>query len=557
MHKEIKTGLLNSLNLRKAVAILLSVLMLCLVSACESVGTEPNNQMISSKPGSTGDNKDDSNDEGDSTSSGNLNDKLNGEISVEEQSLTNEKNSKKYVRRDELIINNNTGTPIKSVIDSQIKSRRNEILNSGNTEDYYKITGKKIYVSENGDDENDGLTPKTAVKNIFAAELLSPGPGDAILFERGSEFRISEPINAIPGVTYGSYGEGEKPAIYASPKNYAIKTFWAPTRKKNVWVANYGYDDPGCIVFNWGEDAGIRKANGLEQLIANGQFYHNKLDSLLYLYCDKGNPGEVYDDIEICANLAIFYIDAGFSDITIDNLALKYSAAGAVWGWFYPKGLTVTNCEMAWIGGNASSGQIRAGNAVQIWDGATNCKVDNNWIYQVFDTAISWQGDNGHDYKNISFSGNLIEYCAVGIEIWDHNKQNKDCKIENFVCNDNIISAIGYGWGNRKNDAGFRGIEGIISGSASNLGHFDMTMKNNVFDCSYSKFIHFKNSGFDGVKRKANISGNTYYQRYTDYSSTLTDFEFQGQAVRITSQKIFEDAVRQFDSSPKKIEFLG
>ena len=186
MHKEIKTGLLNSLNLRKAVAILLSVLMLCLVSACESVGTEPNNQIISSKPGSTGDNKDDSNDEGDSTSSGNLNDKLNGEISVEEQSLTNEKNSKKYVRRDELIINNNTGTPIKSVIDSQIKSRRNEILNSGNTEDYYKITGKKIYVSENGDDENDGLTPKTAVKNIFAAELLSPGPGDAILFERGT-----------------------------------------------------------------------------------------------------------------------------------------------------------------------------------------------------------------------------------------------------------------------------------------------------------------------------------------------------------------------------------
>ena len=555
MPKDKKTLLLNPFKFKKVIAMLLCIMLLVLTTACNSVNTESTNTDSSSSDNASSD-KTSSDSSISSENSLVVNNKFNGEIFVEEQSLSNEKESTKYIRRDELIINKNTGTPIKSMVDSEIKKRRKEILNTGNTEEYYKIKGKKIYVSENGDDKNDGLTPKTAVKNIFTAELLNPGPGDAILFERGSEFRITEPINAIPGVIYGSYGKGEKPAIYASPKNYAIKTLWTPTKKKNVWVANYGYDDPGCIVFNWGEDAGIRKANGLEQLESNGQFYHNKLNSLLYLYCDKGNPGEVYDDIEICANIAIFYIDAAFENITIDNLSLKYSAAGAVWGWYYPRGLNVTNCEMAWIGGNASSGQIRAGNAVQIWDGATDCTIDNNWIYQVFDTAISWQGDNGHDYKNISFSDNLIEYCGAGIEVWDHNKQNKDCKVTNFVCNNNIISAIGYGWGNRKNDAGLRGIEGILSGSASNLGYFDMTMKNNIFDCAYSKFIHFKKSGFDGVKRKANISGNTYYQRYTDYSASLTDFEFQGKAVRITSQKIFEDAVKEFDSSPKKIVFI-
>ena len=48
---------------------------------------------------------------------------------------------------------------------------KNKILNSKNTEENYKITGKKYYVSSNGDDSNDGLSPKKPFKTLKNFEV--------------------------------------------------------------------------------------------------------------------------------------------------------------------------------------------------------------------------------------------------------------------------------------------------------------------------------------------------------------------------------------------------
>ena len=65
-----------------------------------------------------------------------------------------------------------------------------------------------------GSDENDGHTPQTALCRPSDVKAL---PGDTVLFRRGCIFREMFPTSAgAPGVpiTYGAYGDGDKPVFW-------------------------------------------------------------------------------------------------------------------------------------------------------------------------------------------------------------------------------------------------------------------------------------------------------------------------------------------------------
>ena len=87
--------------------------------------------------------------------------------------------------------------------------------------------GRIWYVSPNGDDKNDGMTPETAKKTVghIGAEDKKLKPGDVVLFERGGEWR-GQKLWTKPGVTYSDYGEGPKPILNRSPLNGADKELW-------------------------------------------------------------------------------------------------------------------------------------------------------------------------------------------------------------------------------------------------------------------------------------------------------------------------------------------
>ena len=92
-------------------------------------------------------------------------------------------------------------------------------------------TGTAYYVSADGNDNNDGLTPETAWQSAakVGRESMAGGVlqfGDAVFFRRGDIFRSFDfdagttPFTCrIDGVTYSAYGEGEKPIITSSPEN--------------------------------------------------------------------------------------------------------------------------------------------------------------------------------------------------------------------------------------------------------------------------------------------------------------------------------------------------
>lgn len=379
----------------------------------------------------------------------------------------------------------------KGFFDKEAAEMRERILNTPNTEELYEIKGTKYYVSNNGCDCNDGLSPETAKRTLDGAEDLPLKEGDALLFERGSTFRIIHQFNTVGGVIYGSYGEGEKPKIYGSEKNFA-NAIWKKSSRENVWETNvYYHTYVGGVIINDGEYIGVCKWS-VADLSENEHFYFNQYYKKLYLYCDKGNPADIFDSIEVNSDLLAMVMDINTHNNTFDNLCLKHFFYG-----IYPHnlnhGITVTNCEFAWIGGSGGK-TVRHGNAVQSWNGGADFIVRNNWFHQTFDSAVSWQGHIKQDmgiefqYKNIHFSDNLFEYNNCDIEFFDR----AGTTLEDFYMENNLMRFTSMGWGTISVEGKIRGIEGCIRAHTNGMDKVENTyFTNNIMDCPARQTINW------------------------------------------------------------------
>ncbi|MBR4099512.1 MAG: hypothetical protein IKK55_00795 [Clostridia bacterium] len=375
-------------------------------------------------------------------------------------------------------------TSLKGYAEKEATARRNEILKTPNTEELYDIKGTKYYISGDGDDKNDGRTPETAFKTIDALELVDLNKGDAVLFERGYVYRFKRTISVKSGITYGSYGKGNKPAIYGSPFN-AAKSVWTPSKKKNVWQTDFSFERACGVFFDYGTSFGSLKNAGIGALDKNGDFYHDYLGGTIYVYSDKGNPANVYESIEISPSMHIFRLD-GVKDVVIDNFSIKYGSYGVVGGMW--ENVYVTNCEMGYIGGMVGT-DVRRGNAIEFMSNDnSNVFCDHNWIYQTFDSAITWQGysSSGSIYKNISFSDNLLEYNNADFEFWE----DEGVIIDGFVMDNNIMRFTSLGWGTRE---GIRGIEGCYLGNLREMIILEpIEMTNSIIDCPGRQIVNLK-----------------------------------------------------------------
>jgi len=80
--------------------------------------------------------------------------------------------------------------------------------------------GGSYYVSNDGSDSDDGLTPATAWETVDKVNAATFKPGDSILFNRGDEWReqltIPSSGDADAQITFSAYGTGAKPVINAA-----------------------------------------------------------------------------------------------------------------------------------------------------------------------------------------------------------------------------------------------------------------------------------------------------------------------------------------------------
>ncbi len=444
--------------------------------------------------------------------------------------------------------------PQKGGADAEAEALRQEILNAENSE--YTITGTTYYVSPNGDDYNDGMSPETAWRTVDTVVMNRYlfQEGDAVLFERGGIYRRNTTILAKEGVTYGAYGEGDKPVIYGSISNYAWGTRWEPSFKENVWKITLNTGEAGNIVFNHGEEVGMPYYHGLNELTQNGDFYHNLEDATLYLYLDKGYPSTVYKDIEIGTRENIFKIPEGTENVTIDNLAMKYAGLFGISVAGNSKHLKFTNLEIGWVGGGRyQQGSTGYGNGIEVWSTSDDILIEKCWIYQVYDAGISPQGTTEEaQYTNHVYRKNLVEFCTWSIEVFDRTSSST---WDGLLIEDNILRFAGYGWMPAEKRPDKSATVANYNGWTWNYDELPgdgITIKNNIFDCSAINLVYWAGKDYDSG---LTISGNSFYQKANPSKKAITFGTASPQYA--TNQAELETAVSVFDSNPKIVKWLS
>ena len=374
----------------------------------------------------------------------------------------------------------------------------NEIKNSKTD---VNVIGTKYYVSTDGNDDNDGLSSETAWKTIAKVNSYGFKYGDGVFFKRGDKFRLTSTLNTALGVTYSAYGDGEKPVLMGSI-DASGEDKWESTEYENIYRfkqdINGQANDVGSIVINNGAMWGIqaqknirgerhdigRVFNGVEwfdttagpfedqrDLDHDLEYYHNWEENALYLYSSAGNPGKVFDSVELSIKGYGIEITENY-DVTIDNLAFFGIGAHAISGSRL-RNVKIQYCTFNWIGGSIqgkflfeSDHGLRYGNAVEAWYSCDGFEIHHCYASQIYDCCWTAQYSDAGVMRDVHFHHNVAEFCNTGLEVWQEGGL-----IENMKLHDNHTRYAGYGWSHQrigKDGNFFYGAHGLPAVSKNN-----------------------------------------------------------------------------------------
>lgn len=415
-------------------------------------------------------------------------------------------------------------------------------------------SGTAYYVSNSGNDANNGKTPENAWATLDKVNDTALAYGDAVFFERGGTWYGS--IYGKSGVTYSAYGKGNKPVISGSlgeraadPQKWSLAyttssggKIWAYYRDLNectgiffdngnkwgrrmtaCWNGKFYVNDDGKPLdvsvalkedldyFPWVDIAVLPSVEATERSACTGPFY---------LRCDAGNPGEVFKKIEFSSGMCGF--ENYGNDVAVDNLCFLYHSISGVNitsynGWV--TGGIVQNCEVAWCGGALKGYKpqedglyehgVFSGGGIQIT--GLNMTAQSNYVHHIANKGIIihplYAGDA---VGNIAISGNLIEDSPTGLDIVNFIKDNPKFKMGKILYEDNYVVRTGYIWGTEQIDLSFgKGQQSSINFNNgwhnSNSGIYIL---NNVFYLADYALVYGGMGGADAPI----FSGNTYVQ---------------------------------------------
>jgi len=415
--------------------------------------------------------------------------------------------------------------------------------------------GHIYYFAADGNDGNDGLSPEKPLQSLQKLSTMTLLQGDVVLFRRGDTFRGK--ITAKSEVTYSAYGEGDKPTICASAKNYADESLWNPTEYPNVWSCRDSLTNVGIIVFDGSGKigsyeeklgslciAGVKDFTGAKDLKEDLQFWSDLDKNVLYLYSEE-NPGKRFSSIEIGTSGNAIAVGTA-TNVTVDNLHITLTGSHGV-GAGSCKNLTVRNCIFDWLGGSILKGYnganvTRYGNAVEVYGSADGYRVYNNWIYQIYDTGITHQFSKTPDtktnnMKDVEYYGNLIEYCFWSIEYYNASGGTGTTrKTSNVYIHDNFCRMGGYGWGCPGRETG---APMYSLGSMPDVTENYVT-ENNIFDRCAGYLVSNHGEKSDTVYQ---FIHNTYVQPYNTKFARLGGkvYKFDVNAASVLKTYLLED----------------
>ena len=360
--------------------------------------------------------------------------------------------------------------------------------------------------SVNGSDSNSGKSIDEPLQSLEKMNSLKLRNGNTVYIACGSEYRGQ--LICQKGVTYASYGEGEKPTFLGSA-DAAVKSKWIKTEIPDVWVFDEVFtDDVGNIIFNSGEAVGLKQITGIfdfkgsaEELKEDLSFWHNTEDKKVYLNSIQ-NPAERFDEIELALCKHVINLAKG---VTVDGLKVLYGGAHGIKGGNY--NVTVRNCEIGWTGGSLLPGytDVRFGNGIEFWADSSNVLVENCHIYQIYDAGITFQSNSDSKIENITFSNNVIEKCTNSFEYYN----GEGGLFKNILIDSNTFRDAGEGWGTRQHESGYMSYTAHInSWNEKENRAKNFVISNNILDGStHPLFVIDSTAGMLPV-----LDSNTYIQ---------------------------------------------
>ena len=430
---------------------------------------------------------------------------------------------------------------------AEAAAMKQKILTAADTEEIYEIKGNRYYI-----------TRETDLADI-PAELQ---PGDAVLFERGGLWRAgwNKSITVPAGVIFGAYGKGEKPRFYGSAHNYADSSLWEKY-SEHIWKRLMKGGNPGIIVFDGTAALGV-KIWALEDLKENYDFLYEGEAEDIYLYYD-GDPGKDFESIEIGQRGNVFVLENG---AVLDNVCVRYGGSHGVDAKRDSRNVTVTNCEIGFIGGSRQFDQVRFGNGIELPLGARNAVIKNNWVYECYDAGITFQSWSSAKldsyYHDIDISENLVEKCYYGLEYFTtcYESNGLYSEYKNIRFTGNIFRFSGFGWSHEQRPDKWM-LSHIRGGQWAYVKETkDFVITDNIFDCSRACIIfwwwHDEKKEFLHPEPHAGLTvrDNVYYQTVTEDKRCMLYHE--NVPIYAENEKELREAILRFDPEPKKIVLL-
>lgn len=472
---------------------------------------------------------------------------------------------------------------------NQAEALKDKIMNAPNT----ATQGTVYYVSNDGSDTLNFTGNESKPFASLSRAIQYAKSGDTILLNRGDVWRVSassdEGFTIPEGVTLGAYGEGEKPLILGSNKDYKNASWSNNGLPTNVWKTRIvsGHHDgniPGNIYFfnnaNDAEPALIgtlikndARFASYNELSKEGEFFtyinSSTYDGYIYVY-SEGNPADKYGRIEIGEKHDVVVLK---NNVTVDNIAIKFAGGHAI-NATRVSNVTVTNCEIGYVGG-APNNDGMYGNGIQFGLGGSNITVANNYVYECCDAGITFQSwGDGTDttvFDNIYFTENLltnnfynIEFFTTGTNDYKVGSSNVgNGTMKNIYITDNIMRFAGECWSyTQRLDGTYRCANICVTNNAYYINTDNLNIKDNVFDCTMSSHVNWtwKEVKVEDIDREnhvgLNVEGNTFYQKPGATDARTMRFGDTESFDFASSRYGLAQAVAKFDKNPRAVAWL-
>ena len=289
------------------------------------------------------------------------------------------------------------------------------------------------YLAADGDDANDGKTPKTAWRTIERLNSGLPAGGTALLRCGDVFYGMVEVRGGVDNdhrTVVTSFGAGPKPVISCTKNLRDDPGVWkAVSAAYCQWCMDLANPSNYTGLVSTDANPGFLLVDGVvmpwkrfSRHDVNAQWDFAGEDGMLYVH-STNNPALLSHDIRVAVNVHGLKFS---SHMAVSNLAVRATGAHGMYGGWKKTtvDVRVADCSFENVGGselvNYSGGiRVRYGNGVEFGSNCADAIVERCDFRGVYDVAFTMQGrPNETGWNDIHMRNCLVVDCTQAFEIW-------------------------------------------------------------------------------------------------------------------------------------------